>query len=39
VQAIFDIFEGPSIRRIDSRPPQDEVHVQVLRQIEDLFPG
>ena len=39
VQAIFDTFEGPHIRRIDSRPPQDQVHVQVLRQVEDLFSG
>lgn len=39
VQAIFDTFAGPHIRRIDSRPPQDEVHAQVLRQIDDLFPG
>jgi dTMP kinase len=39
VQAIFDTFEGPNIRRIDSRPPQDKVHSEVLRQVEDLFPG
>ena len=39
VQAIFDTFDGPNIRRIDSRPPQDEVHAQVLHQVEDLFPG
>ena len=39
VQAIFDTFEGPNIRRIDSRPPQDIVHSEVLRQVEDLFPG
>lgn len=38
VQKIFDTFIGPKFLRIDTGPPQDVVHAQVRKGIEDLIP-
>ena len=37
VQAIFDSFTDPVIRRIDTTPPLDEVHVKLRAEVDDLI--
>ena len=38
VQSIFETFSGPNIRKVDSTPSTEIVHIRVVRAIEDLFP-
>lgn len=37
VQRIFDTFTGPRFHRIDSSGPEDTVHAQLLKPINELF--
>lgn len=37
VQSIFDTFEGPHIKRIDSDPSIDDVHAAVVRDVNGLL--
>nr|NIY13386.1 dTMP kinase [Nitrospinaceae bacterium] len=38
VQAIYDSFSGPQVRRIDTDRSKEDVHAQLIRELADLLP-